>query len=66
MSPEMKSRDSTLSVDTPHSIVASLVGLLLEDEHWYPILEDQYMIGPRFLIVPVRTYRELRYFRFLD
>ena len=48
----MKSRDPTLLVDTPHFIVASLVGLLLEDEHQSPILEDRYLIGSWFLICP--------------
>ena len=52
MNLEMESRDSTLSVDTPHFIVASLVELLLEGEHRSPILEDRYLIGSWFLICP--------------
>ena len=48
----MKFRDSMLSVDTPHFMVASLVRLLLEDEHRSPILEDRYLIGSWFLIGP--------------
>ena len=52
MNLEMESRDSTLSVDTPHFIVASFVELLLEGEHRSPILEDRYLIGSWFLICP--------------